>query len=1012
MKKLAFLFSLLVVSILPLFGQYHSTVTYSTRDGMPTSELLCVFVDSKGYIWAGSNLGVSRFDGNTFRNFSTEDGLAGNSIYNVIEDDEGAIWIIHNSNSDEETIATVLKDGVMYYVDVKEMTGLVTKKLSLNPHSRKVQVTSIGELWTFDRVKKRFFLEAKFEPEWEDSGNIHFQTDPFTDRHLIIEVHEDRKIVRSTIWQGGKFIPLPPLRLDRPAQNILIRGVPDEKVLVIADGALYRFEFGKGWSPLLSNLQLTAPEVNLFPFDAQHQLLFEKNGQLEFRLMEFNRRYPDGISLYFRNPNFIQNIQRAPDGTYWAASRNGLIHIFPAFTDFTIDDNQQLSDLHAICEDREGKIWFGSYRYGFSHFDGKEMHPGPDSFFVLPGSMLDEDENMLFWIEKTRTNPYFKGVFSFDGQTSPRRVLADSIGFYFHRAYDGEVGYGFLKLGLGIRKPNSSCPSCIEVIGEEKGLGLANVLTTVKDRQGRWWMGRPSTGIACYDPRQDTVITWLRENPRHQIGAMSSLLDYKGNLWFGTTQGLRFFAPSDSLNLSLLDPTRDFLPVGLPETGNSSVHFLTQYDTHTLLIGNQEGVALLDLKSFYDGDTLRLYMIRSEDGYSGSGTEQNCVWIDQNRRVWIGSDAGAHCFNPRLFSRGETTPGFSIDSLVYGKYVSAPSPIPTQPDRLPRAERGQDLLVHLSSEKDPIRPNHLYYVYRLSVDSAFSKPQHEGIVEFQNLAPGDYSLEVKVMKDGWESEVKTIYFKLPRPFWETPVPWMAITSFVALLYWFFQRNLNHQKMEKNKLQVQAIVNQLNPHFINNALQWVQIRVYQDEDAVGVISKLGENIRLVFKNSREKKAFHPLKEEMRLVENYLYIQKKRFGDHLSYELPDAKSLEKLAHVNLPLMQIQIHCENAVEHGIRNKEEPGRVRILIAEEKEHLHITVEDDGIGRRKAEEIGSKGTQQGTQMLENLKDIFNKKNPQPIRYAIEDDIFTDTRGEKHGTRIQIWIPKDYRYELD
>jgi ligand-binding sensor domain-containing protein len=48
---------------------------YTVEDGLPGSEVYKVFQDSKGFMWFSTNMGVSRFDGKVFRNFSTEDGL-------------------------------------------------------------------------------------------------------------------------------------------------------------------------------------------------------------------------------------------------------------------------------------------------------------------------------------------------------------------------------------------------------------------------------------------------------------------------------------------------------------------------------------------------------------------------------------------------------------------------------------------------------------------------------------------------------------------------------------------------------------------------------------------------------------------------------------------------------------------------------------------------------------------------------------------------------------------------
>ena len=113
-----------------------------------------------------------------------------------------------------------------------------------------------------------------------------------------------------------------------------------------------------------------------------------------------------------------------------------------------------------------------------------------------------------------------------------------------------------------------------------------------------------------------------------------------------------------------------------------------------------------------------------------------------------------------------------------------------------------------------------------------------------------------------------------------------------------------------------------------------------------------------------------------------------------------------------MCCQIHVENAVEHGLRNKEGEGKVSLQIEDQELYIHITIEDDGIGRKKAALIKSRGTQRGTKMLEDLRDIYNSVNTLHVKYEIEDDIWNNEAIGLHGTRIHLYFPKEYNFNLD
>jgi sensor histidine kinase YesM len=204
---------------------------------------------------------------------------------------------------------------------------------------------------------------------------------------------------------------------------------------------------------------------------------------------------------------------------------------------------------------------------------------------------------------------------------------------------------------------------------------------------------------------------------------------------------------------------------------------------------------------------------------------------------------------------------------------------------------------------------------------------------------------------------------------------------------------------------------LNPHFINNALQWLQIRLdnKDDEEGVSVIAKLSENIRAVFSHSRAQTNVHSLRDELKLTENYLYVQKRRFRDKLQYELPDVACLHELMVFPIPLLMIQIHVENAVEHGIRNKKTPGTVSVRCVQEGDALMITIEDDGVGRNAAKKIGSMGTGNGVLMLQEVQSFYNTQNDQVISQTYTDDICIDEAGNRFGTRMTIRIPLNYTY---
>lgn len=77
----------------PIKENYHYT-QFNINDGLPSSEIYEIFQDSKGYLWIGTDKGVSKFNGTDFENFTTKDGLTDNTVFLIKEDLKGRIWFL------------------------------------------------------------------------------------------------------------------------------------------------------------------------------------------------------------------------------------------------------------------------------------------------------------------------------------------------------------------------------------------------------------------------------------------------------------------------------------------------------------------------------------------------------------------------------------------------------------------------------------------------------------------------------------------------------------------------------------------------------------------------------------------------------------------------------------------------------------------------------------------------------------------------------------------------------
>ena len=732
-----------------------------------------------------------------------------------------------------------------------------------------------------------------------------------------------------------------------------------------------------------------------------------------YELVEFSECYPNGVKFLFKNKFFVYHAEKDRSGNYWMATRSGLLKMYPGFEDFLESYNEgMISDLHALNEDVDGKIWFASYSQGISYFDGSKISPNvkAQKAQFLPGTVKTSDGKMLFCPQAIyENNERKRGIWAFDENGEVESYYDENYVYYLYESDEGELAAGLQRDGLAI-KEDKNCKGnhCWKIIGPETGLQLKNVITTVKDKFGRWWMGRPSTGLAVYEPKKDTVYNYLRDKNNGGYGGMASYCDYRGNIWFGTHKGLFILKNKADFDFENLNLQEHLIPIGEEVLTNAQVNMFTTIGDSILVVGNSEGVGLIHLKKIYDHGKYHIQFFDEKNGYTGEYCEQNATLTDRNGNIWLVSDVGAHKLNPDFINWESTITGFSIDSiLANGERFQFKN---GENNRLSSSDKNVE--IHYSIDHNLGNEASVFLSYSVN-EEPFKIPSNEGVIELSNLRPDDYQIKLKTTTNYLESEVKEIEFSIPEPIEKNPFFWITLFGLGLFAFLFTKRKNEIRKNKLDQLQIQAITNQLNPHFINNSLNWVQMRVYQDEEAAEVIKKLSHNIKTVFTKTKDGKSFHSLEDEMDLVRNYLDIQKKRFGERFDFQIPKSEELKRFEHVNVLLMLFQIHFENAIEHGIGNIRDgrKGLIQLEIKETENHLEFHLEDNGVGRREAAKADSSGTQKGVKMLQQLIKIFNSRNNKKLSFYYEDDIFTKQNGIKHGTRVIFQIPQNYNYEL-
>lgn len=145
---------------------------------------------------------------------------------------------------------------------------------------------------------------------------------------------------------------------------------------------------------------------------------------------------------------------------------------------------------------------------------------------------------------------------------------------------------------------------------------------------------------------------------------------------------------------------------------------------------------------------------------------------------------------------------------------------------------------------------------------------------------------------------------------------------------------------KREAELKALYSQIKPHFLYNTLDTIQYMAldYEAYDVMKAIEALTNIFRISLSNGKE---VIKLKDEVKHIESYLFIQKLRYEEKLNYKV---NCEENLLEYNILKLTLQPIVENAIYHGIKFIKAEGVIDINIKEESKKLILQVEDNGIG--------------------------------------------------------------------
>ncbi len=967
-KYISGLWSLLIINILNTSAQSYFSKNFTIDDGLPCSSIYHVLQDSKGYLWFGTNLGVSRYDGYNFTNYDLTDGLVDNTVFEIYEDYKGRIWFI------------TLKGLLSYYENGKI-------------HS-----------YAFNNLIKE---------NWENTNcptKKHFYIDSLDGIHLSL-IH---KPMINITKDGNLLIPSKNLNTTSDVFRILPNGhvlsefsnrlLNNNKLILEGDKSYntkINIKYTIGYRPIVTkidsiiyfidNFTLFAIDYknnNVKHFSFTNELIWisgDPNGIIWIGL------YKGGVKGYtnhnLNHPVYellpetsVSSVLKDKEGGTWFTTLNDGVFYFPSLKVAALTKTDGLnSNFISQISYHNNTIWFATenkhiYSYNFSQLKSHNLLTSKvgyfkclkwlgDNLFVSYPPFMD-NIFMLHDNKKTKIPSLFKGVIK---RKNNSLILFSTVLINF-------IGDSIFKEHPGLKHHRHYYDVC-------------------ENKNGDLWIATEA-GLFLYKKNKEyTSMVSTHPLLGHRISSLTLLND---SLWMGTK------------GAGLLCMTKDTLLHFTKSDGLSSNSIIKiKNNKNNLWIATSNGIIKMSLNK-----NKGKYKIEKWSKANGlTSNEVNDIEIT-NDKVCVATNKGLCFFDKHLQGTNNYPPPIYIDKVR----VNDNDTLNTDYLEL---EYYQNQLSFSYTGISFQKEEPLKYLYKLEGLEKKWKVTTEQERQYSFLPPGNYTFKVKAINNSNISSEKpqVFSFKIKTPYWKTT--WFILLTvclgigmavFIIILIQHNRiksiKHKAHIESELNKFRQRALSAQMNPHFLFNSLNSAQNFILKKDPVTSsnYISKLGDLMRIILNNSQYDTI--TLQEELSALFLYIDLELIRFRNSFLFLHQISEDLDT-TQIKLPPLIIQPFVENAIHHGLRLKDGEKCLKIKIYSKEEFVFVIVEDNGIGRKKSLEIQRskqrKPTYQslGTKITNKRLILFEQIHKHDLNLSIDD--LTNKNGHAAGTRVTLKI---------
>lgn len=986
------------------------------KNTITSNNVTSLLEDDNGWLWIGTDgSGLSKFNlytGEMLHYKHKQDNphsIASNYVSDIYKDKKGTIWLGHwrgvgfnryNKQSDDFTLYSLdpyskkqdwyndfLEDsngnfwiGVWGGEGMQQFnrnTGLFTSK-NFNPKVERPidqPITSVvfdgkSHLWLgsqeYGAIHRYDFVKERLSRFHQEKDNRNCKIVPVIE-FLTLSTGE---VIIAGKTSLGVYTPLTDVlicyELPESEEEIIDIDISkDEKTAwVLTNNGFYQFNLSSG---LYRKQPFNIPgkEVNNFLLRDESIIVIIDN---EIYTTKTGGDFWDDLSYVTKTENKINTLLFEEPSNLWIGTEKGLYcydfsnEKFSSVTQRKNDSLNIIKDYINCFLKSHNKLWIGTVRGLYCY-------------------MPEHDSMLLYRAKSNRPN-----------------TLIDNNVLALGEDHEGNIWIGTQK-GLCMREVRSGK---FISYNEADAFSLTSRLTNVmfEDSKGSIWVGTSDKGLNRIPPGAEQIEHFT--NKPYDSSSLSSneitfvFEDSDNHIWIGTTNGLNKYIPA----------SRSFYRYGIKDGfPNAYITSIIEDDSGYLWISTQGG--LVRFSSEYD--IVELY--DKSDGLQSNRFSKASAKLTEGH-IALGGTGGINIFNPSEITFNLVIPEIQItafekfDKLLCKDFTSRESIV---------LHYDENFFTIYFSSLDFTAPSKNKYKYKLEgVDRDWVYQTGINKASYTDIGPGEYIFKVAGTNNDnfWSKTPAVLKVIIQPPFYATVWFYIAVllTSFLIVFTYLRLRIAGLKKEKYNiELEQKLLRSQMNPHFIFNSLTAIQNYVLDKEvnNANRYLAKFAKLLRLILDSSRSN--YIPLSQELQTIENYLFLQKIRYGNKFEYFVDVDEQIDT-ENVKIPPMLTQPFIENAIEHGFQLLKNYGILRISFMQSSGKLKVRIEDNGIGIETARKLNrennvpheSLATKITQERIQNINRFSRKK----IRLKIIDLKNIDKNNS--GTRVDIEFPlKEY-----